>query len=85
MSSTPSTTGLFGADNPLRQIDRQFHQQALLILSEGTGTTSSEKAPLTETDSKIVEHALEILPHLGPEVTAAYLASATRGESAQHE
>lgn len=42
-------------------------------------------ADLSTEDERVVAHALEILPHLGPEVTAAYLRSVAGGEHAQHE
>lgn len=42
-------------------------------------------AKLSTEDEKAVAHALEILPHLGPDVTAAYLKSKAGDETGEHE
>lgn len=41
--------------------------------------------PFTEEEKAIVETALSILPHLGPEATAAYLDKATHEGGYEHE
>jgi hypothetical protein len=41
--------------------------------------------PLSESESRIVDTALGILPHLGPEATVAYLTRASESEGNKHE
>lgn len=73
-------------DKPLRRIERQYHEKVLQILGPGrTGHMSLGKANQSPSDAKVIAHAIEILPHLGADVTAAYIGSAVAGESAQHE
>lgn len=55
--------------------------ESLEQMRQGQGETMVPFVP----SSPIVDNALEILPHLGPDVTAAYIAAKVAGEEGAHE
>lgn len=64
----------------LRRVEIDYHAKAIEILGHDI-----ERGSYEPDEEKVMAHAREILPHLGPDTTAAYISSAVSGEHGQHE